>query len=92
MDNCKKWQKQNWPNVCTEFVLTLRGDTLEFLSSLHKKIAKYYRAKFLQTRLKLARSEGIKRGITRWLPWKRGLPVVTVFLTKQEDSGTRNYV
>ena len=34
-DNCR-----NWPNVihvCTEFVLTLQGDILEFLSSLHKK-------------------------------------------------------
>ena len=31
-ENCR-----NWPNVCTEFVLTLRGDTLEFLSSSHKK-------------------------------------------------------
>ena len=29
-ENCR-----NWPNVCTEFVLTLREDTLEFLSSLN---------------------------------------------------------
>ena len=31
-ENCRSWR-----NICTEFVLTLQGDTLEFLSSLHKK-------------------------------------------------------
>ena len=41
MDNCNKWQKRKLQKLqkmakCTEFVLTLRGDTLEFLSSLHK--------------------------------------------------------
>ena len=38
--NGKNENYRNWPNVWTEFVLTLRGDTL----------AKFYRAKFGQTR------------------------------------------
>ena len=40
--------------------------------------------------LKLARSEEINRCIIRGLPRKWGLPVVTVFLAKHKDLGTRN--
>ena len=37
-------------------------------------------------------SEGIIQCIICWLPWKQGLPVVTVFLAKNKDLGTQNYV
>ena len=85
--NCK-----NWPNVCTaEFVLTLRGDTLELLYSLLKKVRKFTARNSYKPVLKLARSEGINRCIIRWLPWKWGLPVATVFLEKHKDLGTRKY-
>ena len=73
-ENCRNWQ-----NVCTEFVLTLRGDTLEFLSSLHKKWRNFTARNSDKPVLKLARSEGNNKCIILWLPWKRGLPVVTVF-------------
>ena len=48
-DKKRKLQKLA-KRMYTEFVLTLRGDTLEFLSSLNKKIAKIYYAKFGRTR------------------------------------------
>ena len=79
-ENCR-----NWPNVCTEFVLTLRRDTLEFLSSLHKKSQNFTARNSDKPVLKLARNEGIKRDIACWLPWKRGLPAETVFLAKHKE-------
>ena len=46
----KKEIKQNLPNVCTEFVLTLQGNTFECLPYLTQNIAKFYCAKFGKTR------------------------------------------
>ena len=96
MDNCNKWQKRKLQKlakrmnrICFDFTRRYFGFSLFF----KQKIAKFHRVKFGQTRLEsVARSEGIKRGIIRWLPWKRSLPVVTVFLAKRKASGTRNYV
>ena len=66
------------------FSFDLRGDTLEFLSSLHKKARNSDKPV-----LKLARSEGINRCIIHWLPWKRGFPCCNgVFSKASEDLGT----
>ena len=72
--------------------VTLRGDTLEFLSSSHKQKRNLTARNSDKPVLKLVRGKGIKKVIICWLPWKRGLPVVTVFLAKHKDSGTRNCV
>ena len=55
--------------ICFDFMRRYFGVSL-FIT---QKIAKFYRMKFGQTRLKLVRSEGINRCIIRWLPWKQGL-------------------
>ena len=46
-ENCR-----NWPNVCTELIVTLRGDTWSF-SFLYTKTEKFYRVKSWQTRFEI---------------------------------------
>ena len=60
MDNCNKWQKRKLQTlakrmyrVCFDFTRRSFGVSLFFT----QKIARFYRAKFGQTALKLARSE-----------------------------------
>ena len=80
MDNCNKWQKRKLQKLAKRMYRICFDFTRRYARNLDKPV------------LKLARSEGIKRGVTCWLPWKRGLPVVTVFLAKHKNSGARNYV
>ena len=84
MDNCNKWQKRKLQKYAKRMYRICFDLTRRYINFTARNSDKPV--------LKLARSEGIKRGIICWLPWKRCLPVVTVFLEKHKDSGTRNYV
>ena len=79
-ENCR-----TWPNVCTEFLLTLRGDTLDFLSSQHKNVT----------------ARNSDKAVLKLLRGKESTDVssagchgsgVTSCILKHKDLGTRNYV
>ena len=91
MDNCNKWQKQKLQKlakcmyrICFNFTRRYFGVSL-FLTHTHKK-------KFTARNSDKKSEEESNRWIIRWLPWKQGISVLTVFLTKHKDLGTRNYV
>ena len=92
MDDCNKWQKRKLQKlakgmyrICFDFTRRCFGVSL-FFTQKNSEIFESFPF------LKLGRSEGIDICIICWLKWKWGLPVVTVFLAKYKDLGTRNYV